>query len=124
MKTTQLIIERGACLFFHEDYIYGYATSIVYDSGWSVSFQQALQISEAETIFKREEAINNLLNDTSTEDFAIENLIAELDITDTDQKNWLFANATEASLMVAFLDANRVNGAATAEAMDFATFCC
>jgi len=64
-------------------------------------------------------AFNNLVNNTSTEYFAIENLIAELDITDTDQKNWLFAHATEASLMVAFLDANRVNGVATAQAKSF-----
>ncbi|MEN8913217.1 MAG: hypothetical protein ABF257_05145, partial [Polaribacter sp.] len=34
----------------------------------------------------------------------------------------MHAHAAEASLMVAFLDANRVNGVATAEAMDFATF--
>ena len=33
-----------------------------------------------------------------------------MDITDTSQKNWLFTHATEASLIDAFLDANRVNG--------------
>ena len=36
-------------------------------------------------------------------------------VTDTDQKNWLHAHATEASLIDAFLDANRINGVATIE---------
>jgi len=69
----------------------------------------------------KQAALNNLLNNTSTADFAINNLIAELNITETNQKSWLFAHRSEASLIDAFLDENRVNGVATAEAKGFST---
>ena len=69
----------------------------------------------------RRNTLNNLLNNTSTADFAINNLIAELNITEANQKSWLFAHRSEASLIDAFLDENRVNGVATIEIKSLAT---
>lgn len=71
---------------------------------------------------KRQEAINNLVNEVHTARFAAENLITELKITDNSQKNWLYSssNSTEVSNLIDFLQKNRVHGVVAVEAINFA----
>ena len=71
---------------------------------------------------RRQEAINNLVNKVNTARFAAENLIAELNITDYSQKNWLYSssNSNEVSNLSDFLQNNRVHGVVAVEAMNFA----
>ena len=71
---------------------------------------------------RRQEAINNLVNKVNTARFAAENLIAELNITDNSQKNWLYSssNSNEVSNLSDFLQNNRVHGVVAVEAMNFA----
>jgi len=71
---------------------------------------------------KRQEAINNLINEVNTVGFATENLIAELKITDASQKKWLYsvANSPEVSNLTDFLQNNRVHGVVAVEVMNFA----
>ena len=61
---------------------------------------------------RRQEAINKLVNEVHTARFAAENLIAELNITDNSQKNWLYSssNSSEVSNLSDFLQNNRVHG--------------
>jgi hypothetical protein len=67
----------------------------------------------------RQNAINNLVNDVNADNFAITNLIAELDITDNIQKSWLLSNRNEAEKAIDFLNANKTNGLPTTEAKNF-----
>ena len=71
---------------------------------------------------RRQEAINKLVNEVHTARFAAENLIAELNITDNSQKNWLYSssNSSEVSNLSDFLQNNRVHGVVAVEAMNFA----
>jgi hypothetical protein len=55
---------------------------------------------------EKEKAIENLLNNLNTDKFAIENLIGELNITDTDEKAWLYQNRDGTSNMIDFLKEN------------------
>lgn len=48
-------------------------------------------------------ALNRLLNGVNAERLKIENLIAELEITNIAQKTWLLANRTEAQKIITFL---------------------
>ena len=66
--------------------------------------------------------LDKLLNDVSTRSLVIESLIAELNITDYSQKNWLYSsnNSNEVSNLSDFLQNNRVHGVVAVEAMNFA----
>ena len=70
----------------------------------------------------KQAALDGLLNDVSTRSLVIESLIAELNITDNSQKNWLYSssNSNEVSNLSDFLQNNRVNGVVAVEAMNFA----
>ena len=70
---------------------------------------------------RRQEAINNLVNKVNTTRFAAENLIAELNITDNSQKNWLYSssNSNEVSNLSDFLQNNRVHGVVAVEVKEF-----
>ncbi|MDG1697348.1 MAG: hypothetical protein P8H93_00330, partial [Polaribacter sp.] len=66
-------------------------------------------------------ALDGLLNDVSTRSLVIESLIAELNITDNSQKNWLYSssNSTEVSNLIDFLQKNRVHGVVAVEVKEF-----
>ena len=66
--------------------------------------------------------LDRLLNNVSTSSLVIESLIAELNITDNSQKNWLYSssNSNEVSNLSDFLQNNRVHGVVAVEAMNFA----
>ena len=70
----------------------------------------------------KQAALDGLLNDVSTRSLVIESLIAELNITDNSQKNWLYSssNSTEVSNLSDFLQNNRVHGVVAVEVMNFA----
>lgn len=67
----------------------------------------------------KRKAIDNLVNDVNTENFILENLFEELNITDNSQKSWLLSNRNEAEKAIDFLNANTTNGLATTEAKNF-----
>ncbi|MDG1697585.1 MAG: hypothetical protein P8H93_01565 [Polaribacter sp.] len=66
--------------------------------------------------------LDRLLNDVSTRSLVIESLIAELNITDNSQKNWLYSssNSNEVRNLSDFLQNNRVHGVVAVEVMNFA----
>ncbi|MDP2542893.1 hypothetical protein CSC81_04475 [Tenacibaculum discolor] len=68
----------------------------------------------------KNQALDKLLNSTSTADFAITNLIGELNITNNTQKNWLYKNKTAANKLIKFIDNNKVNNKVTDKAKNFA----
>ena len=77
-------------------------------------------IDYAEWQKDKKEALDKLVGNTSTAELKVANLIGELEITDYKQKKWLYAHAsTEAQKIIDFLNDNRVNGFATAEAKSF-----
>lgn len=81
------------------------------------------QVNEAKqrAATERQNVLENLINDTSTAGFAIDNLIAELSITDIDEKNWLHSNQAESMNIINFLNANRNNGTASNEVLQFSS---
>lgn len=68
----------------------------------------------------KNQALDKLLNSTSTADFAITNLIGELNITNNTQKNWLYEHKTAANKLIKFIDNNKVNNKVTDKAKNFA----
>ncbi|AZJ35984.1 hypothetical protein [Tenacibaculum singaporense] len=58
----------------------------------------------------KNQALDKLLNSTSTADFAITNFIEELKITNTKQKEWLYKHKSEANKLVKFANDNRYRG--------------
>ncbi len=67
----------------------------------------------------KNQALDKLLNSTSTADFAITNLIGELNITNNTQKNWLYEHKTAANNFIGFANSNRVSNKITTKAKIF-----
>jgi len=65
------------------------------------------------------EALDKLVNDTSTIRLKITNLIKELGIDVQAQKDWLYTHSAEGIKIMEFLDINRVNGVASLDAISF-----
>jgi len=57
--------------------------------------------------YEKEQAINNLLNSVDVSNFAVENLIGKLNITNQEQRLWLFNNHTYAKSFEDFLNYNQ-----------------
>lgn len=64
----------------------------------------------------KNQALDKLLNSTNTADFAITNLIGELNITNNTQKNWLYEHKTAANNFIGFANSNRVSNKITNKA--------
>ena len=79
-------------------------------------------INYAEWERDKKEALYNMVRNTSTPNYAALNLIGELGIEDSNQKNWLLnsENSNNVSAIITFLNNNRVNGILSAEANNFA----
>ncbi|MGQ3678382.1 AHH domain-containing protein [Tenacibaculum discolor] len=67
----------------------------------------------------KNQALDKLLNSTSTADFAITNLIGELNITNNTQKNWLYEHKTAANNFIGFANSNRVSNKITNKAQAY-----
>jgi hypothetical protein len=118
----------GGMSVFHKDYwreiLYKeYKEKTIYKYNPSLFMQHFIVLTNAaqkEHKKRKKEELNKLLNSTSTADFAITNLIGELNITNNTQKNWLYEHKTAANKLIKFIDNNKVNNKVTDKAKTFA----
>ncbi|MFT7898756.1 hypothetical protein VBY74_02115 [Tenacibaculum ascidiaceicola] len=100
---------------------YDYQVSVIINQlAPVIGYNQAQGVAVSRTKARMNEELDKLLNSTSTADFAITNLIGELNITNNTQKNWLYEHKTAANKLIKFIDNNKVNNKITDKAKAFA----